>query len=163
MAISISIKKFKGREYVYIVDSYRDPVTKRPTSRTLVSFGSKEKLLAADPDAMSKVEQKLKELQSNSLAYSNTIEQRLRTGAVVSDAEFDRPPCLTCTPAVFHPIWEKLGMTSYFRNYRNNYKLPQQLQARLRSRQNRFLFLHQPSCQTCFEALLLAPSTQLHH
>ena len=123
MAISISIKKFKGREYVYIVDSYRDPVTKRPTSRTLVSFGSKEKLLAADPDAMSKVEQKLKELQSNSLAYSNTIEQRLRTGAVVSDAEFDRPPCLTCTPAVFHPIWEKLGMTSYFRNYRNNYKL----------------------------------------
>lgn len=123
MAISISIKKFKGREYVYIVDSYRDPVTKRPTSRTLVSFGSKEKLLAADPDAMSKVEQKLKELQSNSLAYSNTIEQRLRTGAVVSDAEFDRPPCLTCTPAVFHLIWEKLGMTSYFRNYRNNYKL----------------------------------------
>ena len=123
MAISISIKKFKGREYVYIVDSYRDPITKRPTGRILVSFGSKEKLLAADPDAMTKVEQKLKELQNNSLAYSNTVEQRLSSGAVVSSEQFDRPPCLTCTPTVFHPLWDKLGLTSYFRNCRNNYKL----------------------------------------
>ena len=123
MAISISIKKFKGREYVYIVDSYRDPITKRPTGRILVSFGSKEKLLAADPDAMTKVEQKLKELQNNSLAYSNTVEQRLSSGAVVAAEQFDRPPCLTCTPAVFHPLWDKLGLNSYFRNCRNNYKL----------------------------------------
>lgn len=123
MAISISIKKFKGREYVYIVEGFRDPITKRPTSRILASFGSKDKLLAADPDAMSKVEQKLKELQTNSQAYSNTIEQRLSSGLSVSDTECERPPCLTCTPAVFHPIWEKLGMTGYFRNFRHNYDL----------------------------------------
>ena len=123
MAISISIKKFKGREYVYIVEGFRDPITKRPTSRILASFGSKDKLLAADPDAMSKVEQKLKELQTSSQAYSNTIEQRLSSGLSVSDTECKRPPCLTCTPAVFHPIWEKLGMTGYFRNFRHNYDL----------------------------------------
>lgn len=123
MAISISIKKFKGREYVYIVDNYRDPITKRPTGRTLVSFGSKEKLLAADPDAMTKVEQKLKELQNDSLAYSNTVEQRLSSGTAVSPEQFERPSCLTCTPAVFHPLWEQLGLTAYFRNCRNNYKL----------------------------------------
>ena len=123
MAISISIKKFKGREYVYIVDNYRDPITKRPTSRTLVSFGSKEKLLAADLDAMTKVEQKLKELQNDSLAYSNTVEQRLSSGTAVSPEQFERPSCLTCTPAVFHPLWEQLGLTAYFRNCRNNYKL----------------------------------------
>lgn len=123
MAISISIKKFKGREYVYIVDSYRDPITKRPTSRTLASFGNKEKLLAADPQAMNKVAQKLRELQSSSLAYSRTLEERLRIGTSVSETDFDRPPVLTCTPAVFDPIWDKLGLRSYFRNYRNNYHL----------------------------------------
>ena len=56
MAISVAIKKFNSREYVYIIDSYRDPVTKKPTSRNLVSYGRKDKLLAADPDAMQKVE-----------------------------------------------------------------------------------------------------------
>ena len=29
MAISLSIKKLKNREYVYIVENYRDPATKR--------------------------------------------------------------------------------------------------------------------------------------
>ena len=56
MAISLTIKKFNNREYAYIVDNYRDPSTKRPTSRTHESYGRLDKLLAADPDALKKRE-----------------------------------------------------------------------------------------------------------
>lgn len=84
MAISLSIKKFNNREYAYIVESYRDPSTKRPTSRTLASFGRLDKLLAEDPDAMSKIEARVKELQSNSKAYSNTVKERMLSGVSVS-------------------------------------------------------------------------------
>ena len=59
MAISLSIKKLKNREYVYIVENYRDPATKRPTSRTLASFGRLDKLLAEDPDALKKIEDEM--------------------------------------------------------------------------------------------------------
>ena len=49
MAISVSVKKFSGREYVYICESFRDPITRRPTSRVLHSFGRKDKLLEEKP------------------------------------------------------------------------------------------------------------------
>ena len=114
MAISLSIKKFNNREYAYIVESYRDPSTKRPTSRTLASFGRLDKLLAEDPDAMSKIEARVKELQSNSKAYSNTVKERMLSGVSVSPETTKRTACLTCTPAVLHPLWEALSMAAYF-------------------------------------------------
>lgn len=123
MAISVSIKKFNGHEYVYIVDGFRDPLTRRPTSRTLVSFGRKDKLLAGDPDAMKKVEETCQRLRKDSSAYSDTIKDRLLTGAHVDESAYERPASLTCTPAVFYPIWKQLGMEAYFNNYRHNHKL----------------------------------------
>ena len=93
MAISLSIKKLKNREYVYIVENYRDPATKRPTSRTLASFGRLDKLLAEDPDALKKIEERVKELQSNSKAYSNTIKERMLSGVSVS-AEATKRVCV---------------------------------------------------------------------
>ena len=107
MAISLSIKKFNNREYAYIVENYRDPATKRPTSRTLESFGRLDKLLAEDPDAMSKLEARVKELQANSRAYSNTVKERMLSGVNVSPEPSKRSSCLTCTPAIFHPLWER--------------------------------------------------------
>ena len=121
MAISLSIKKLKNREYVYIVENYRDPATKRPTSRTLASFGRLDKLLAEDPDALKKIEERVKELQSNSKAYSNTIKERMLSGVSVSAEATKRAACLTCTPALFHPVWEALGMSAYFKNFRRNH------------------------------------------
>lgn len=121
MAISLSIKKLKNREYVYIVENYRDPATKRPTSRTLASFGRLDKLLAEDPDALKKIEERVKELQSNSKAYSNTIKERMLSGVSVSAEATKRAACLTCTPALFHPVWKALGMSAYFKNFRRNH------------------------------------------
>ena len=124
MAISVAIKKFNSREYVYIIDSYRDPVTKKPTSRNLVSYGRKDKLLAADPDAMQKVEKHAQSLRSDSTAYSHAIKENLLSGVEVNtDSITERPASLTCTPAIFHPLWEDLGMGAYFRNYKRNNNL----------------------------------------
>lgn len=109
MAISVSIKKFNGHEYVYIVDSFRDPLTRRPTSRTLVSYGRKDKLFASDLDAMKKVEETCQRLRKDSSAYSDTIKDRLLPGAQVDESAYERPACLTCTPAVYYPIWRQLG------------------------------------------------------
>ena len=128
MAISVSIKKFNGHEYVYIVDGFRDPLTRRPTSRTLVSYGRKDKLLASDPDAMKKVEETCQRLRKDSSAYSDTIKDRLLTGAQVDESAYERPACLTCTPAVYYPIWQQLGMEAYFNNYRRNHKLDYNLE-----------------------------------
>ena len=128
MAISLSIKKFNNREYAYIVESYRDPSTKRPTSRTLASFGRLDKLLAEDPDAMSKIEARVKELQSNSKAYSNTVKERMLSGVSVSPETTKRTACLTCTPAVLHPLWEALSMAAYFKNYRRNHRVTYDLE-----------------------------------
>ena len=128
MAISLSIKKLKNREYVYIVENYRDPATKRPTSRTLASFGRLDKLLAEDTDALKKIEERVKELQSNSKAYSNTIKERMLSGVSVSAEATKRAACLTCTPALFHPVWEALGMSAYFKNFRRNHGMDYDLE-----------------------------------
>ena len=128
MAISLSIKKFNNREYAYIVENYRDPATKRPTSRTLESFGRLDKLLAEDPDAMSKLEARVKELQANSRAYSNIVKERMLSGVNVSPEPSKRSSCLTCTPAIFHPLWERLGMAAYFKNFRRNHDVSYDLE-----------------------------------
>lgn len=128
MAISLSIKKLRNREYVYIVENYRDPSTKRPTSRTLANFGRLDNLLAEDPEALKKIERQVKELQSNSHAYSNTVKERMLSGVNVSTETTKRSTCVTCTPALFYPVWESLGMASYFKNFRRNHGLSYDLE-----------------------------------
>lgn len=80
MAISVSVKKFSGREYVYICESFRDPITRRPTSRVLHSFGRKDKLLEENPNAMELIEEQAQKLRANTDAYHQTLEQRVGAG-----------------------------------------------------------------------------------
>ena len=88
----------------------------------MASFGRLDKLLAEDPDALQKIEERVKELQSNSKAYSNTIKERMLSGVSVSAEATKRAACLTCTPALFHPVWEALwNCRSSFKNFRRNH------------------------------------------
>lgn len=124
MAISVSVKKFNGREYVYICESFRDPQTRRPTSRVLHSFGRKDKLLEKNPDAMAVIEQQAQKLREDSGAYRQTLEERIGAGVrMASTVPDDRPLALSCTPAPYLQLWEMLGMSAYFTNYRRNYKI----------------------------------------
>lgn len=124
MAISVSVKKFKGREYVYVCESFRDPLTRRSTSRVLKSFGRKDKLLEEDPNAMMLIEQYAQILRENSGTYQQTLEQRLGTGVRMKPFNTnERPVALSCTPAPYFQLWQELGMSSYFTNYRRNHKI----------------------------------------
>lgn len=84
MAITLSLKKFNNREYAYIVENYRDPSTKRPTSRTLESYGCLDKLLAGDPDALKKLEARVKALRADSKAYAGAAKEQLLKGVTVT-------------------------------------------------------------------------------
>ena len=124
MAISVSVKKFSGREYVYICESFRDPITRRPTSRVLHSFGRKDKLLEENPNAMELIEEQAQKLRANTDAYHQTLEQRVGAGIrMTPSVRNERPVALSCTPAPYFQLWDTLGMSSYFTNYRRNHKI----------------------------------------
>lgn len=128
MAISITIKKRSGKEYIYIIDGFRDPATKRPTTRTLVSFGNKEKLLKENPDFMKVVEAKLSELRCSSAAYSAATENSLRNRVSVTDGDMERGNYYSLSHAVYHRMWQLLGLDSYLGNVTHNYKLDYDLE-----------------------------------
>ena len=123
MAISVSIKKFKGVEYVYICESFRDPLTRKPTSRVLASYGNKKKLLEKDPDAMEKIQKHAEQLRADSSLYSQTIQETVLSRVAAPSAADRRPDCRTCTPAPYRLLWEQLGISNYFQNYRHNYRI----------------------------------------
>lgn len=124
MSIAVAVKKFSGREYVYIYENYRDPTTRRPTSRVLKSFGRKDKLLAENPNAMALIEEQAQKLSANSDTYQQTLEQRLGAGVHMAPTSRDkRPKGLSCTPAPYFRLWNTLGMSDYFTNYRRNHKI----------------------------------------
>ena len=118
MSVSVSVKKFKGREYVYICESFRDPQTRRPTSRVLKSFGRKDKLLEQNPNAMELIEQQARQIRENTDTYRQTLEERLGAGVrMTQEAASARPIALSCTPAPYFRLWEMLGLSDYFTNY----------------------------------------------
>lgn len=128
MSVSVSVKKFKGREYVYICESFRDPQTRRPTSRVLKSFGRKDKLLEQNPNAMELIEQQARQIRENTDTYRQTLEERLGAGVrMTQEAASARPIALSCTPAPYFRRWEMLGLSDYFTNYRRNHKIPYDL------------------------------------
>ena len=127
MAISISIKKIKGVEYVYLIESFRDPQTKRPTTRILQSFGRKEKLLADNPGALEEIEAMAMKLRADSESYNTVLESRIGAAVNIASDLRNRSASLSCTPAPYRVLWEELGMESYFRNFTRNYRIPYDL------------------------------------
>jgi transposase len=123
MAISIVERKVKGAVYISIIDGYRDPITKKPTSRTLRSYGNKEKLLQKNPNAMKEIEAELEKLRSSSSAYENTVKSRL--GETVTVAAETAGTALgrsyEVSAAPYFRLWEELGLRQYFTDIGRNH------------------------------------------
>ena len=49
------VKHAASGDYVYFMESYRDPITRKPRSSIVKSFGRLDELLAADPEVLSKL------------------------------------------------------------------------------------------------------------
>ncbi|MBU5343700.1 hypothetical protein KQI55_16465, partial [Caldibacillus hisashii] len=62
--MQLQIFKNRGKDYVRIVESYRDPKTKKPKLRVIESFGSKEKLLAKNPNAIQELQEKVQKMNA---------------------------------------------------------------------------------------------------
>lgn len=58
----VTIRKIKGKEYVYVHESYRDPETGKPKHRTLESFGRLDLQLEKDPEFLNKLYARVEEL-----------------------------------------------------------------------------------------------------
>ncbi len=124
MSISVTIKKIKGREYIYIVDIFRDPITKRPTTRTLRNYGNKEALLAKDPDAMQKIEQEAIRLRNDKQAYGEVFYSNLSRGIKVMPQKTSLlSGRYQCSLAPYRKLWELFGLDKYFKSVTHNNKL----------------------------------------
>ena len=70
----LNTRRSNGVEYVYFLESYRDPVTKEPRTRTVKSFGRRDVLEARDPDIMSKLQAECDRINAET---STSVEEKL--------------------------------------------------------------------------------------
>ena len=73
-ALRLNTRRSNGVEYVYFLESYRDPVTKEPRTRTVKSFGRRDVLEARDPDIMSKLQAECDRINAET---STSVEEKL--------------------------------------------------------------------------------------
>ena len=124
MAIAVSEKEVNGSTYVYIIDSFRDPISKNPTSTILKRFGNKKKLLAKNPNAMEEVERICKELQQSTEAYEKATQENLGTSPALDEAAFSSKNLSTSyqiSVAPYLKLWEELGLRVLFRDIGRNH------------------------------------------
>ena len=72
---SVQIYNSRGTKYVRIVESYRDPVTKKPKTKTIKNLGRKDVLEKEDPNIIEKLK---KELQDGRDSQANIQRQEVR-------------------------------------------------------------------------------------
>lgn len=124
MAISVAEKIVKGATYVYIIDSFRDPVSKKSTSTTLKGFGNKEKLLTRNPKAMEEIEAICKELQYSREAREKAEQENLGTSPTLDEKGFCSAVLSTSyqiSAAPYLKLWEELGLRVLFRDIGRNH------------------------------------------
>ncbi|MDO5690188.1 MAG: hypothetical protein Q4G61_08060 [Tissierellia bacterium] len=71
----VTIRKIKGKEYVYIHKSYRDPKTGKPKHRTVESFGRLDLQLEKDPNFLEKLYARVEEYNRQINQQSDLIDQ----------------------------------------------------------------------------------------
>lgn len=125
MSISISQRKVKGKVYISIVEKYRDPITKKSTTRQLKSYGNKELFLQKHPDGLELINSDLKLFRESSQAYTEATEAPNSSGVSIVDSAANSTE-LGCSflvsPTPFLTIWNKLELDQYFKNLERNYR-----------------------------------------
>lgn len=125
MSISISERKVKGKVYISIVEKYRDPITKRSTTRQLKSYGNKELFLQKHPDGLELINSDLKLFRESTQAYAEATELPNGSGVSIVDSAANSTELgssFLVSPAPFLTIWNKLELDQYFKNLERNYR-----------------------------------------
>lgn len=124
MSVSIAEKTVKGVTYVYIIDSYRDPVSKKSTSTTLKRYGNKEKLLAKNPKAMEEIEATCEELRHSLEARRKVDQENLGISPTLDEKAFCNSilsASYQISAAPYLKLWEELGLRVLFRDIGRNH------------------------------------------
>lgn len=125
MSISISERRVKGKVYISIVEKYRDPITKKSTTRQLKSYGNKDLFLQKYPDGLERINSDLKLLRESNQAYAEATELPGGSGLSVVDGAAnctELGSSFLVSPAPFLTIWNKLELDQYFKNLERNYR-----------------------------------------
>lgn len=125
MSISISERRVKGKVYISIVEKYRDPITKKSTTRQLKSYGNKDLFLQKHPDGLELINSDLKLLRESSQAYAEATELPNGSGVSIVDSvanSTELGSSFLVSPAPFLTIWNKLELDQYFKNLERNYR-----------------------------------------
>lgn len=113
---SVQVYNSRGIEYVRIVESYRDPVTKKPKTRTIKNLGRKTVLEKDDPNIIEKLKS---ELQENRDRQENIQRQEVRNylSEILSTNTVEAAKIQNYGYLVYKKLWKYLNL-DYFFDYR---------------------------------------------
>ena len=112
--MNIVRQKIKGQVYIYLRESYWDPVRKKYTSRNVKSYGRLDKLLEQNPNFLEDLEREVAQYTEDEEARRNeTLRKKATELKIAADQvlDFNQDNPATCLgPYVFKRVWDKLAM-----------------------------------------------------
>src|SRR5690625_2650346 len=128
----LQVFKNRGKEYVRIVESFRDPKTKKPKLRVIQTFGNKEKLLAQNPNAIKELQEKVNRMnaeqeQINASALSQRLHKFVDSDVHLPSSE--GAPLQNYGYEIYRLLWNELKL-DYFFQYRQNRETDIQFQTK---------------------------------
>src|SRR5690625_2106358 len=129
----LQIFKNRGKEYVRIVESFRDPETKKPKIRVIQSFGNKEKLLSNNPNAIQELREKVNKMnmeqeQSNVTMLTNRLNEFIESDT--SLPSYEGAPVQNYGYEIYRMLWNELKLDYFFR-YRQKRETDIRFQTRI--------------------------------
>ena len=112
--MNIVRQKIKGQVYIYLRESYWDPVRKKYTSRNVKSYGRLDKLLEQNPNFLEDLEREVaqytedEEARHNETLRKKATELKIATDQVLDSNQDNPATCLG--PYVLKRVWDKLAM-----------------------------------------------------
>jgi transposase len=120
----LQIYNNRGKKYVRIVQSFRDPITKQPKTKVIQAFGSLDKLLINDPQSLERLQLQVDEMNLSSderkqqeahEVLTNFLNKK-NTNIEVPEEGF---PLKNYGVGIYEYIWDSLQLDQFFR-YRQN-------------------------------------------
>lgn len=115
---SVQIYNSRGVEYVRIVESFRDPVTKKPKVRTLKNLGRKDVLEKDDPGIVERLKEELQnQRQVRKNAQALEVKSVLQEIFYGDESNHQAAELRNYGYLVYEAIWNALNL-DYFFDYR---------------------------------------------
>lgn len=119
----VARQKVKGVTYVYLRESYWDPVRKKTTSRNIKSYGRLDELEAANPNFLKELEEEIaRQKSAQNIERSEVASVRARNIKIgitaTQDLSGDNHSTLL-GPYVLKQVWDKLSMPRKLRALQN--------------------------------------------